>query len=212
MIQDASVVFPLGESAPQIWGSRGKENGLSPCAVCPHPHMGTEGLSVTQPEASPGLGTVWPLSPGQRAIWGCPRATGARGRGRCASRDAGLAGVGWGMVKGHSPLGSWELQGWAGRQPSRPSRASCWCQGSGWQGEAGGRPGGNGHLPRGYCAPSEKGLRSWNLSGRHLQIHIPALRWPTGTEAGELTGSGACSPFLVPPRAQTPRPHCSFLP
>lgn len=91
-----------------VEGEERQENGLSPCAVCPRPNMGTEGLSVTQPEASPGMGTVWPLSPGQGAMWGCLRATGARGRGRRAPRDAGLAGVGGGMVKEQSPPGSCE--------------------------------------------------------------------------------------------------------
>ena len=52
---------------------------------------------------------------GQGAIWGCPRATGARGRGRRAFRDAGLAGWG-GLLKEQSPLGAAGLEGRA--QPS----------------------------------------------------------------------------------------------
>lgn len=72
-----SVTVALGESAPQIWGRRGEgrqEKGpVTLVLSAPHPQQKeTERLSVTQPEARPGLGTVWPLSPGQRAIWVCP--------------------------------------------------------------------------------------------------------------------------------------------
>ena len=43
-------------------GQGGRETGKRPVTfvqLAPHPRRGTEGLSVTQPEASPGLGTVW---------------------------------------------------------------------------------------------------------------------------------------------------------
>lgn len=84
-------------SSSDLGGQGGRETGKRPVTLllsAPHPNVGTEGLSVTQPEASPRPGTVWPLSLGQGAIWGCPRATGARGRGNWASRDAGLARLG----------------------------------------------------------------------------------------------------------------------
>lgn len=140
----------------------------------PHPHLETEGLSVTQPEASPRLGTVWPLSLGQGAIWGCPRATGARGRRRWASRDTGLARPGWGMLDERAaPQEPGAGPPWAGLPSCRPGprqvgpkvsahvlplppghtatspELPAGARGAG--GPAGGaRPGGSSRLPRGH--------------------------------------------------------------
>lgn len=150
-------------SSSDLGGQGGRETGKRPVTLllsAPHPHVGTEGLSVTQPEASPRLGTVWPLSPGQGAIWGCPRATGARGRGSWASRDAGPAGPGWGGVGGEqAPSGTVGIDPPRSRPhneafppaplPGEPKvlslppvisswahtnqpRTSCWYQSSGW--------------------------------------------------------------------------------
>lgn len=214
--------FSLGRVSSSDLGVAGEgrqENGLSPCGVCPHPHMGTEGLSVTQPEASPGLGTVWPLSPGQGAIWGCPRATGARGRGRRASREAGLGGVGDGAGAQPSPeRGAAGLGRQSTRQAFLPvphaqvslkssQPTSChFLLGTHqpaqnvqlvqeeWmaQEEGGAGPGGNRHLPREHCAPRRKGWSPGTVAqGTVAQGTVPPRRWPRGTQAhrGELTRS-----------------------
>lgn len=97
-------------SSSILGGQGGRETGKRPVTLllsAPHPHLGTEGLSVIQPEASPRPGTVWPLSPGQGAIWGCPRATGARGRGSWASRDAGLAELAGEVLEKRPPREPW---------------------------------------------------------------------------------------------------------
>lgn len=170
----------------------------------PHPHLGTEGLSVTQPAAGPRLGTVWPLSLGQGAIWGCLRATGARGGGGWAwGMLAWLGCLGGGMSKQKGPPQELWGRPSTSRCPTRPSflhplpgkpkalslpavtssraytgqpGASCWGQRSGQHRRN--RPGGNRHLPRGHHAPSDEGLNFWNVSrGTYRSTTAPPC-WP----------------------------------
>lgn len=86
----------------------------------PHPHLGTEGLSVTRPEASPGLGTVWPLSPGPGSHLGLSPCNWCQGK-----RETGVQGrwpgpVGWGDAEGEGPFESCR-RGQADPQPGLPS-------------------------------------------------------------------------------------------
>lgn len=78
-------------------GQGGRETGKGLLPSCSRPLTRIRGQNGSvSPSLKPAQG--WAqcgLCPqGQGAIWGCPRATGARGRGRCAFRDAGLAGCG----------------------------------------------------------------------------------------------------------------------
>ena len=74
-------------------GQGGREIGKRPVTFvpfAPHPHLGTEGLSVTQSEASPGLSTVWPLSPGPGSHLGLSPCS------WCQGKREMLAWAGWG--------------------------------------------------------------------------------------------------------------------
>lgn len=80
-------------------GQGGRETGKRPVTfvqLAPHPRRGTEGLSVTQPEASPGLGTVWPLSPGPGSHLGLSLGQLVPGEeGDARSEMLAWLGVGW---------------------------------------------------------------------------------------------------------------------
>lgn len=112
--------LPLGESAPQTWGRGGREAGKWPVTLCclPLPPYGDR-RAQCDPEASPGPGTVCPLSPGQGAIWGHPRATGARGRGTWVSGMLAWR-VGRDRGKDHNSLGTVGVGRQAAQQAFRP--------------------------------------------------------------------------------------------
>ena len=111
-----SLLGSVSSSDLRVKGEGRQGKGLLPSCSRPLTHLGGQKGSVS-PSLKPAQG--WAqcgLCPqGQGAIWGCPRATGARGRGRRAFRDAGLAGWG-GVLKEQSPLGAAGLEGRA--QPS----------------------------------------------------------------------------------------------
>lgn len=94
-------------------GQGGRETGKRPVTFvqsAPHPHQGTERLSVTQPEASPGLGTVWPLSPGPGSHLGLSPGNRCQGkREMCVQRC--WPGWVWGLLKKQLPSGAAGMEG-----------------------------------------------------------------------------------------------------
>lgn len=101
----------VSSSDLRVKGEGRQEKGLLPSCSRPLTRVGGQKGSVS-PSLKPAQGRAQcGLCPqGQGAIWGCPRATGARGRGRRAFRDAGLAGCGV-VLKEQSLLGAAGLEG-----------------------------------------------------------------------------------------------------